>query len=249
LDKGSKDRDESIDVMAKTVQVMLRGHRFLTIYLHWNIILPFLFVGWVGTFLLWVQLPFGLLSIASMVLILPLLMLPVLYASVRKRLPLLKEAKGVLLEAKSALASHRTDLGLARYVTLLFAILQSRAASRQEEPSFESMRASLKGSNRSLLGQVSFQVLLVAMIFNYFLIPEMLNVLQQGGVIALLLNPVLLLMLALVILMVLSWVVFLSWYQLSSRWLRMYGALQEWGAELERFGSTFGSGDSGGAGQ
>ena len=202
------------------------GHIFSTVFGMYIVML------WVVLLIAMMDLPVELLSIASVIIILPILIAPLQYRSAKERFGALQQAGEALKEIEEALDDHFVVSGLTSYIFLIFDVL--RPADAQDdvssEDTVEHLRRHLGNLTRKVIGEVIFQFALYTLLIVNFLIPEFLSAIEQGSPMLL---PLVFLSIILFILMA-RWFIFLYWQLLVRRWLRFYQGFITWGEELER---------------
>jgi len=187
---------------------------------------------WVILLIAMMDLPFELLSVAAIVIVLPILIAPLQYRSAKERFGALQQAGAALKEIEDALDEQHIVSGLTSYIFLIFDVLRpgDTLVDVTSESDVENIRNHLAGLTRKVITEVVFQaVLYILLIFN-FLIPEFLSAIEQGTP---MLAPLLFLGVIIVIL-VARWVIFFYWRLLAKRWLSFYQGFIAWGEELEK---------------
>jgi hypothetical protein len=202
------------------------GHIFSTVFGMYIVML------WVVLLIAMMGLPLELLSIAFIIIILPILIAPIQYRSAKERFGALQQAGAALREIEDALDDQFVVSGLTSYIFLIFDVL--RPADTQNDASSENevehLRKHLGDLTRKVIGEVLFQAILYTLLIVNFLIPEFLSAIEQGSP---MLFPLVFLCVVLAILMA-RWFIFLCWRLLVRRWLKFYQGFLAWGEELER---------------
>jgi hypothetical protein len=202
------------------------GHIFSTVFGMYLVML------WVILLIAMMDLPFELLSIALIVIILPILIAPLQYKSAKNQFGALQQAGAALKEIEDALDQKHVVPGLTSYIFLIFDVLRpaDTLGEMAPESDVENLRKHLAGLTRKVITEVIFQGALYTLLIFNFLIPEFLSALQQGTP---LLAPLVFLG-VIVAILVARWVVFFYWWFLARRWLSFYQGFIAWGEELER---------------
>ncbi|UCH05081.1 MAG: hypothetical protein JSW05_02675 [Candidatus Thorarchaeota archaeon] len=187
---------------------------------------------WVILLIAMMDLPFELLSIAFVIIILPILVTPLQYKSAKNRFGALQEAGTALKEIEDALDERHIVPGLTSYIFLIFDVLRPGDSpdDMTSENEIQNLRSHLAGLTRRVITEVIFQGALYTLLIVNFLIPEFLAAIEQGTA---LLFPLIFLAVIIAIL-VARWVVFFYWRLLVRRWLNFYQGFIAWGEELER---------------
>jgi hypothetical protein len=208
------------------------GHIFSTVFGMYILVL------WVVFVIALIDLPFELLSIASVVILLPILVAPLQYRSAKERYGTLQEAGAALKEIEGALDEKLVVSGLTSYIFLIFDVIRPPGTYDIEtsENEIEDLRRHLEGLTRRVVTEIAFQGVMYILLIVNFIIPEF----EQGGVLAI---PLLFLCVIIAILAI-RWVIFIYWRFLLRRWLKFYQGFITWGEELERVFSTQGGLDS-----
>ncbi len=187
---------------------------------------------WVVLLVAMMGLPLPLLSIAFVIIIIPILIAPLQYKSAKERFETLQQAGAALKEIEDILDETHVASGLASYIFLIFDVL--RPVESQEDSDsgdeVENVRKHLSNLTTKVISEVIFQGVIYTILFVNFLIPEFISAIEEGGA---LLFPMIFLGVILVIL-VARWFIFLYWRVLVRRWLRFYQGFIAWGEELER---------------
>jgi hypothetical protein len=204
----------------------------------------YLIMLWVILFVIITGLTGTLLLIALVVIGTPILILPIQYKELKQKYGILLQAGQVLKESESLIDSNQLVTGLTSYVFLVFDILRPANThdDAKEKNEVEEVRKSLKATTRKIIFEIAFQGFLLVYILNSFIIPELIDFLEQGGSFL----PMLLFLVFIVAVLIARWIVFLYWRLLARRWLRFYKGFMEWGEELERVFSSSSEDNSGG---
>ena len=215
---------------------MRRSHRFLMGHIFGSAFGMYLIMLWVILFVVIANLTGTLLLIALVIIATPIVFIPIQYKDLKQKYGILQQAGQVLKESEVLVDSNQIVTGLTSYVFLVFDILRPADTSddAKEKNEIEEVRKSLKETTRKVISEIVFQIFLVALLLNNFLIPELIAALERGG-------PSLLIFLFLgfiVMVLISRWIVFLYWRLLARRWLRFYQGFLEWGEELERVFSS-----------
>ncbi|MHA2433988.1 MAG: hypothetical protein ACXADO_12220 [Candidatus Thorarchaeota archaeon] len=176
--------------------------------------------------------PLELLSIAFIVIILPILIAPLQYRSAKERFGALQQAGAALKEIEDALNEKQVVSGLTSYIFLILDVLRPADTLDDvtSESDVENIRNHLAGLTRKVVTEVIFQGALYTLLIFNFLIPEFLSALEQGTP---MLAPLVFLGVIIAIL-VARWVIFFYWRLLAKRWLSFYQGFIAWGEELEK---------------
>jgi hypothetical protein len=187
---------------------------------------------WVVLLIAMMDLPFELLSIAAIIIAIPILVAPFQYRDAKERFGALQQAGAALKEIEEALGDNFVISGLTSYIFLIFDVLrpvdtQYEATSENE---VEHLRKHLGDLTRKVIGEVLFQAVLYTLLIVNFLIPEFILAIEQGSP---MLVPLVFLCVVLAILMA-RWFIFLYWRLLARRWLKFYQGFLDWGTEMEK---------------
>ena len=187
---------------------------------------------WVILLIAMMDLPFELLSVAAIIIILPIIVAPLQYRFAKERFGALQQAGAALKEIEDALDEQHVVSGLTSYIFLIFDVLRPADTSLDvtSESDIESVRNHLAGLTRKVISEVVFQAVLYTLLIFNFLIPEFLSALEQGTP---MLAPMVFLGVIIVILMA-RWFIFFYWRFLAKRWLSFYQGFIAWGEELEK---------------
>jgi hypothetical protein len=202
------------------------GHIFSTVFGMYIVML------WVVLLIAMMDLPLELLSIAFIVIILPILIAPLQYRSAKERFGALQQAGAALKEIEDALNEKQVVSGLTSYIFLILDVLRPADTLDDvtSESDVENIRNHLAGLTRKVVTEVIFQGALYTLLIFNFLIPEFLSALEQGTP---MLAPLVFLGVIIAIL-VARWVIFFYWRLLAKRWLSFYQGFIAWGEELEK---------------
>ena len=172
------------------------------------------------------------LSIALIIIIIPILIAPLQYRSAKERFGTLQEAGAALKEIEESLGKQDIARGLTSYIFLIFDVLipADRRNATTSETEVEKLRKHLADLTRKVIVEVVSQGTMYAFLIIGFLIPEFTSAIEQGGP---LLLPLVLLAVIIAVL-VARWFIFFYWRLLARRWLRLYQGFIAWGEELER---------------
>ncbi|MGY5853740.1 MAG: hypothetical protein RTU92_09260 [Candidatus Thorarchaeota archaeon] len=226
---------EQLELLARQrdiLRVMRRSHRFLMAHIFSTVFGMYILMLWVVLVVVMIGLPLQLLSIAFVVIIIPILIAPLQYNSAKNRFGALQEAGAALKEIEGTLNERRIASGLTSYIFLIFDVLRP-ADTLQDMTSkneAENLRENLSNLTRRVISEVIFQGLLYTLLIVNFLIPEFISSIEEGGI---LLIPLIFLVIILVVLIA-RWFVFFYWRILVRRWLRFYQGFITWGKELEQ---------------
>lgn len=233
-----------LESQKKTLQAVTRSHRLLMAYIYYENSVIYLWMGWVILFILWMGVPPTVGAIALLIIALPVIMTPFLYKRFRLRYGYLLEARGWLADMKRAESPDQFSRGISSYIALLLYIvkpteghadvLQGRAQVRLRDLRIQS------GASLGLM------LVMMYLVLSNFLVPEIINLLEIGGLVAVLLNPVIMVLGVLVAITVSGVVLYLLWEFQVRGWLRIYQGLLSWGEEIEHLASSQSSDDEGG---
>jgi uncharacterized membrane protein len=202
------------------------GHIFSTVFGIYMVML------WVILVIAMMNLPFELLSIAFVIIIIPIFVTPLQYKSAKNRFGALQQAGAALKEIEDALDEHHVVSGLTSYIFLIFDVL--RPADKLTDITSENKAENLRKHLADLTKKVIFEVLFEGAMYTFltvnFLIPKFLSAIEQGGQ---LLIPLVFLGFIIAVL-VSRWFVFFYWRVLVRRWLKFYQGFIAWGEELEK---------------
>ncbi len=209
---------------------MRRSHRLLTLYIYYSALILYLWMGWVVFFILWMQLPLQLGLTALVVISIPVIIAPSLYKTMKQRYGYIIGARKVLDGIQVSVDSQQIASGIFRYITLLLNIIKPDESDVQTEGT----QVRLRDLRSRLLSQLVVQTFMIYLIFLNFFIPQILLLLETGGIMAVLLDPVIVLMAAILAITITGIIVFLLWELTVRRWLKIYDRFLEWGEEIER---------------
>ncbi|MHA2380398.1 MAG: hypothetical protein ACXADS_14080 [Candidatus Thorarchaeota archaeon] len=212
--------------------MMRRSHRFLMGHIFSTVFGMYIVMLWVVLLIAMMDLPLELLSIAFIVIILPILIAPLQYRSAKERFGALQQAGAALKEIEDALNEKQVVSGLTSYIFLILDVLRPADTLDDvtSESDVENIRNHLAGLTRKVVTEVIFQGALYTLLIFNFLIPEFLSALEQGTP---MLAPLVFLGVIIAIL-VARWVIFFYWRLLAKRWLSFYQGFIAWGEELEK---------------
>ncbi|MHA1905089.1 MAG: hypothetical protein ACW968_13880 [Candidatus Thorarchaeota archaeon] len=214
------------------LRVMRRSHRFLMGHIFSTVFGIYMVMLWVILVIAMMNLPFELLSIAFVIIIIPIFVIPLQYKSAKNRFGALQQAGAALREIEDALDEKHVVLGLTSYIFLIFDVL--RPADKLTNLTIENDAKNLRKHLSDLTKRVIFEVLFEGTMYTFltvnFLIPKFLSAIEQGGQ---LLIPLIFLGVIIAVL-VARWIVFFYWRILVRRWLKFYQGFIAWGEELER---------------
>ena len=230
----SRTPDE-LDLLANQrsiLRVMRRSHRFLMAYVFSPVFAIYIPMIWVILLVAMMGLPPGGLSIAMIIIIIPVVIAPLIYKFTKEKFGTLRQAGAALKEIEDSLGEKDIATGLASYIFLIFDVLRP-ADGRDATPSeneVEKLRRHLANLTKTVIVEVISQGVLYAFLIIGFLIPELVSAIQGG-------RPLLVPLSALTIILVIlaaRWFTFFYWRLLVRRWLRFYQGFIAWGQELER---------------
>ena len=235
MENLEKDQSEIPDLLVnqkQTIRLMRRSHKFLMAYIFANAFSIYVIMSWVALTIWMLNLPFQLLSIATMIIIIPIIIFPFLYKRTKERFSLLQEAGKSLHDAEVAIDANQIAQGLTSYIFFIFDILRPSYKIDDEfrENEVENVRKNLNSLTRDAICDIFTQGIFLTAIILYFLIPEFLEILEGGGP---LLFPLIILCFVIGFLIA-RWFIFLYWRFLIRRWLKFYQGFMAWGEELER---------------
>jgi hypothetical protein len=210
-----------------------------------NVFSIYVVMLWVILVIWMMNLPFELLSIAAIIIIIPIIISPLQYKNTKNQFSLLQEAGRVLHDAEVAVDARQIAQGLTSYIFLIFDILRPSegVVDEFEENEIERVRENLRSLTQKNIRDIIVQGCLVTALVVFFLIPEFQRVIAEGG--PLLFPFVFLCFVA--GLLIARWFIFLYWRLLISRWLRFYEGFMVWGEELERMFSQPSENEAGGS--
>ena len=241
------DQSEIPDLLVnqkQTIRLMRRSHKFLMAYIFGNELNIYVIMSWVVLTIWMLNLPFQLLSLASIIIVIPIIISPLVYKRTKQRFGLLQEAGTFLHDAEAAIDANQIAQGLTSYIFLIFDVLRPsyKIDSEFRENEVENVRKNLNSLTRDAICDIFTQGFFLTALIIYFLIPEFLKVLESGGP---LLFPLIFLCFVIGILIT-RWFVFLYWRFLIRRWVQFYQGFMTWGEELERMFSQPSERESGG---
>ncbi|MFW9966322.1 MAG: hypothetical protein ACFFEA_04145 [Candidatus Thorarchaeota archaeon] len=240
----SPEQLELLTIQKDILRVMRRSHRFLMGYIFSSVFGMYIVMLWVILVIAMMDLPLELLSIATIIIVLPILIAPLQYKSAKERFGVLQQAGDSLKEIAAALNEQHIVSGLTSYIFLIFDVLRPIDASEDlaSENEIENLRKHLGNLTKRVISEVAFQGFLYTLLIINFLIPEFISAIEQGSP---LLFPMIFLCVVLAILIA-RWFIFFYWRILVRRWLKFYQGFVAWGEELDRIFSTSASDHNGG---
>ncbi|MGY5876143.1 MAG: hypothetical protein RTU30_10380 [Candidatus Thorarchaeota archaeon] len=218
------------------LRVMRRSHRFLMGHIFSTVFGMYIVMLWVVLLIAMMGLPLELLTIAFVIILLPILIAPLQYRSAKERFGALQQAGAALKEIEDTLDEKHIASGLTSYIFLIFDVLRPADSLDDviSENEVENLRQHLANLTKKVLSEIIFQGILYTFLILNFLIPEFISAIEEGGA---LLLPLVFLVIVLAIL-VARWFVFFYWRILVRRWIRFYQGFITWGEELERLFSN-----------
>ncbi len=184
-------------------------------------------------------------AIALLIIALPVIMSPFLYKRFRLRYGYLLEARERLTDMRRAESPDQLSRGISSYIALLLHII--KPSEEQDDDVLQGQtRANLRDLRIQSGASLGFMLILMYFVLTEFLIPGIIKLLDAGGVVAVLLDPVIMVLGVLVAITVSGGLLYLLWEFQVRRWLRIYQGLLSWGEEIERMGSSHPSDDKGG---
>lgn len=214
-------------------------------YIYYQNLVIYLWMGWVILFILWMGAPPTMGAIALLIIALPVIMTPFLYKRFRLRYGYLLEARERLADMKRAESPGQFSRGISSYIALLLHIV--RPAEGQDDDVLQGQsRVRLRDLRIQSGASLGFMLILMYLVLANFLIPEIIDLLETGGVVAVLLNPVIMVLGVLVVITISGIILYFLWEFQVRRWLRIYHGLISWGEEIERMTSSHSSDDEGG---
>jgi hypothetical protein len=182
------------------------------------------------------NLPFELLSIAIVIIIIPILVAPRQYKTAQIRFGALQEAGAALKEIEDALDEGHIVSGLTSYIFLIFDVLRpaDTLVDVNSQNDSENLSKHLADLTKRVVSEVLFEGAMYTFLTVNFLIPEFLSAIEQGGP---LLIPLIFLGFIIAVL-VARWFIFIYWRLLARRWLRFYHGFLAWGEDLEKLFSS-----------
>jgi hypothetical protein len=245
LENGADIDKRLVESQKKTLQAMTRSHRLLMAYIYYENAVIYLWMGWVILFILWMGVPPTVGAIALLVIVLPVIMTPFLYKRFRLRYGYLLEARERLADMMRAESPDQFSRGISSYIALLLHIV--KPTEEQDDNVLQGRtRAKLRDLRTQSWASLGFMLVLMYLVLTNFLIPEIIELLETGGVVAVLLNPVIMVLGALVAITISGIILYLLWEFQVRRWLRICNGLISWGEEIERMTSLHSSDDEGG---
>lgn len=180
-----------------------------------------------------------------LIIALPVIMTPFLYKRFRLRYGYLLEARERLADMKRAEGTDQFSRGISSYIALLLHIVRPTEVQDDDVLQGQS-RVKLRDLRIQSGSSLGLMLILMYLVLANFLIPEIIDLLETGGVVAVLLNPVIMVMGVLVAITITGIILYLLWEFQVRRWLRIYNGLISWGEEIERMTSSYSSDDEGG---
>jgi hypothetical protein len=192
----------------------------------------YLVMLWVVLVVSMMGLPFELLSIAGIIIAIPIIIAPLTYKSAKERFGTLQEAGLLLKGIEESLNESNVTLGLTSYIFLIFDVIRPTDVKEKEtsDNEVEKLRKHVSGLTMKVIFEVIFHGTLYTILIINFLIPEFISAIEQGSP---LLLPLVFLAFVIAILIA-RWFIFFYWRLLVRRWLRFYQGFVAWGEDLER---------------
>jgi hypothetical protein len=246
LEEKSSTNERLLEAQKQIVRAMLSSHRLLTAYIYYIFSIIYLWMGWVLLFILWMGLPPSPGLIATLLIAIPVVLAPFLYKQFRTRYGYLIQAKNTLVATSKAESAHQMSSGISSYITLLFQIIMPMEG-RPDEESGARVRISLRQLRIQSGSSLVLQLFMQYLVLTNFLIPEIVSLLASGGIIAVLLNPVIMVLGLLVAITITGILLFFLWEIQVRRWMRAYEDFLSWGEDIERMVSSRSNQEKGGA--
>jgi len=219
-----------VEEQKKILPLMYRSHRLLKLYIYYSTAIIYLWMGWVVLFILWMELPPSLGIIALIVVGIPILIAPIVYRQMKRRYGYIIDAKKTLDRIQDSLNSQQAATGIFNYISLLLSIIKPDESKLKDMDKPITIRSFRINS----ISQIGFQILMIWLIFVNFFIPEILQLLETGGILAVLLNPVIVLMAIVLTITITGSAIFALWEFTVRKWLKIYQSFMTWGEDLER---------------
>ena len=153
---------------------MLKSHRLLLAYIYYTVSIMYIWVAWIVFFLVWMGLPLELLSIAFVVIIIPILIAPMQYRTNKRRFSHLLSAKQILLDMQKTINERQFSSGIVRYCTVLFSVVSPNKDSINSD-SVGRSKISIRNLRINSAGTLAFQAFMVYLLFQNFFIPEIMS--------------------------------------------------------------------------
>ncbi|MFW9920664.1 MAG: hypothetical protein ACFFED_13755, partial [Candidatus Thorarchaeota archaeon] len=219
-----------VEGQKKILPLINRSHRLLTLFIYYSVSILYLWMGWVVFFILWMELPPTLGLVAAIVIAIPLLVTPLMYKQMKQRYGYILDAKNLLDTIQESIDSEQVASGILSYISLLLNIINPDESKEETVPS----QVRLRDLRIRSISQLIFQMFMMYLIFQNFFIPEIILLIEAGGIIAVLLNPVMVLLSAILAITLTGLLVLILLEITVRRWLKIYQGFIEWGEELER---------------
>lgn len=217
----------------RILPLMFKSHRLLMAYIYYNLSIMYIWMGWVLLLFLWMDLPLPLLSIAFVIIALPILIAPMQYRIMKKNYSHLIDAKQILLDMQKTDNASQVIAGIAKYSTILFNVVSPNVETKGSS-SAEHTKISIKRLRFNSVSKLAIQAFFVYLIFQSYFIPSIIELLEIGGLAAVLFNPVMMLMGIILAIMIVGLMIFVLWEIQVRRWVKIYHGFLAWGEEIER---------------
>lgn len=232
MERNPRAESDLAESQRKILPLMFKSHRLLMAYVYYNLSIMYIWMGWVVLFILWMNLPLPLLSIAFVIIALPILIAPMQYRIMKKKYSHLIDAKQILLDMQKSVNASQVITGIAKYSTILFNIVSPNGETKGNG-TVEQTKISIKRLRFDSVSTLAIQAFLVYLIFQNFFIPSIIELLEIGGLTAVLFNPVMMLMGIILALMIAGLMIFILWEIQVRRWAKIYHGFLAWGEEIE----------------
>ena len=236
MESDPHEKAELLAQQRNILRLMRRSHRFLMGHIFSTVFGMYIVMLWVILLVALMGLPPPLLSIATLIIVIPILIAPLQYRSAKSRFRTLQIAGDSLKEIEKSLNESIVVSGLTSYIFLIFDVLRpdEYKIHSKSENEIENLRNNLAGLTRKIVGEICFQSVLFYFLIVNFLIPEFIDAITSGSLIALTFAFSLVFLAIILIILSTRWIIFLYWRLLVRRWLRFYQGFISWGEELER---------------
>jgi hypothetical protein len=237
LEEKPSINERLVETQKRIVRAILRSHRLLTAYIYYMFSIIYLWMGWVLLFILWMQLPPSIGPIAVLLIAIPVVMTPFLYTRFRMSYGYLINAKNTLVAISRAESTHQISSSISSYITLLFQIIKP-TKERPDEESRARAQINLRQLRIQSGSSLVLQLFMQYFVLTDFLIPKISSLFASGGIIAVLLNPVIMVLGLLLAITITGILLFFLWEIQVRRWMRTYEDFLSWGEDIERTVST-----------
>ncbi|MHA2424299.1 MAG: hypothetical protein ACXAEF_05895, partial [Candidatus Thorarchaeota archaeon] len=174
MESSAPEQTELLEEQRNILRIMRRSHRFLMGHILSTVFGIYIVMFWVVLLVAIMGLPLQLLSIASVIILLPIAIAPLQYRSAKERFGTLQEAGAALKEIENSLNTSHIVTGLTSYIFLIFDVLRPEESldTTTSYNEVEELRGHLNNLTRRVIVEVIFHGALYTILIFNFLIPE-----------------------------------------------------------------------------